>query len=371
MRQPEGRFWSLTALAILLLVPALGMAQPQSTARPRDAAGKAILRLDGGVPVYKTWLDEDVVWIINAEERAAFKLLKDDEERNQFIEAFWSRRNPTPDVFNNEFQVEHYRRIAYVNTHFGAGIPGWKTDRGRIYILYGPPDKIDSYPLGPTQEKPLDGADASLRPLEVWRYRYLEGVGDDVVIDFVDVSGCGDYQMKMPPELENALFYVPGGLVGQHRRREGPGDARPFWAENPPRVRFKELEEKANARLRSKTLPFEVTTGVTKSTDITSLVLLTIAFRNRDLRFVDKDGSRRATLKIFGRVLTLTGHVAEVFEETPEIGPSNQSASSPDTLIFDKTLALRMGHYLFEIAVEEANGDHWGTWLNVVVVGNQ
>jgi GWxTD domain-containing protein len=148
MRQPERRFWSLTALAILLLVSALGMAQQQSTARPKDPAGKAILRLDGGVPVYKTWLDEDVVWIIDAEQRAAFKLLKDDEERDQFIEAFWSRRNPTPDVFNNEFQVEHYRRIASVNAHFGARIPGWKTDRGRIYIVYGPPDKIDSYPLG-------------------------------------------------------------------------------------------------------------------------------------------------------------------------------------------------------------------------------
>jgi hypothetical protein len=93
--------------------------------------------------------------------------------------------------------------------------------------------------------------------------------------------------------------------------------------------------------------------------------------RNRDLTFVDKDGSRRATLKIFGRGLTLTGHVAEVFEETPEIGPSNQSGSSPDTLIFDKTLALRMGHCGLELAVEEANGDHWGTWLSAVVVGNQ
>jgi GWxTD domain-containing protein len=362
---------SATALAILLLVPALGMTQQQSTVRPRDAAGKGTLRLDGGVPAYKTWLDEDVVWIISAEERAAFKLLKDDEERDQFIEAFWARRNPTPDVFNNEFQVEHYRRIAYVNTHFGTGIPGWETDRGRIYIVYGAPDKIDSYPTGLTQEKSPDAADASPRPLEVWGYHYLEGVGQEVVIDFVDVCSCGEYQMRMPPELKDSLLYVPGGLVGEHGRREEPGDAHPYLAENPPRVRFKDLEEKVNARLKSNTLPFEVTTGVTKSTDITSLVLVTIAFQNRHLTFVDKDGSRRATLKIFGRVMTLTGRVAEVFEDTSEIGPSTQSGSSPDNLIFNKTLALRRGHYGLEIAVEDANGDRWGTWFRAVVVGDQ
>jgi GWxTD domain-containing protein len=371
MCQSEGRVCSLTALAILLLVPALGRAQQQSTARPRGAAGKATLGLDGGVPVLKTWLDEDVVWIISSEERAAFKLLKDDEERDLFVEAFWARRNPTPDVFNNEFQVEHYRRIAYANTHFGTGIPGWKTDRGRIYIVYGPPDKIDSYPTGLTQENPPDGADASPRPLEVWRYRYLEGVGQEVVIDFVDVCSCGEYQMKIPPELKDALLYVPGGLVGEHGRREEPGDARPYLAENPPRVRFKDLEKKVNAQPRSNTLPLEVTTCVTKSTDITSLVLLTITFQNRDLAFIDKHGSRRATLKIFGRVMTLTGSVAEVFEETPEIGPLNQPGSSPDHLIFNKTLALRRGRYGLEIAVEDANSDHWGTWIRAVMVGDR
>ena len=89
---------------------------------------------------YRKWLDEDVRWIISDEERAAFKQLSNDEERDQFIEAFWQRRDPTPDTEENEFKEEHYQRMAYANEHFAAGIPGWKTDRGRIYIMYGKPD---------------------------------------------------------------------------------------------------------------------------------------------------------------------------------------------------------------------------------------
>src|SRR5271156_2317889 len=99
---------------------------------------------------YKKWLDEDVVYIISDEERKAFKQLSNDEERDQFIEGFWQRRDPTPDTEENEFKEEHYRRIEYANEHFAAGLPGWKTDRGRIYIMYGPADEIDAHPSGGT-----------------------------------------------------------------------------------------------------------------------------------------------------------------------------------------------------------------------------
>jgi GWxTD domain-containing protein len=331
------------------------------------------LKLDGDVPPYKTWIDEDVAWIITAEERAAFKLLKYDEERDQFIDAFWARRNPTPDVFNNEFQVGHYRRIAYANNHFSSGVPGWKTDRGRIYIVYGPPDKIDSYPFGRTG-KASSGAESSWHPLQVWKYSYLEGVGQDVVIEFVDVCSCGDYQMKLPSELKDALFAIPEHVVGQREARAKPGEIQLYiMGQNPPRVRFKDLEEKAITQLKWKTLPFDVTTEVVSATELTSLVLINVDFQNRDLAFLDKGGSRRATLKIFGRVTTLTGHVAEVFEEAPEIGPSNQSQpnAGPDSPRFTKTLALRKGRYRVEIAAEDANDDHWGASAKEVVVGDQ
>ena len=137
---------------------------------------------------YRKWLDEDVRWIITDEERSAFMQLSNDEERDQFIEAFWQRRDPTPDTEENEFKEEHYRRIAYANEHFAAGIPGWKSDRGRIYIVYGPADEIESHPSGGSYERPMDegGGETSTFPFEQWRYRYIEGIGQEVIVEFVD-----------------------------------------------------------------------------------------------------------------------------------------------------------------------------------------
>src|ERR1700753_2292688 len=103
---------------------------------------------------YKKWLNEDVAYIITDEESAAFKKLQTDEEREQFIEQFWLRRDPTPDTVENEFKEEHYRRIAYANEHYASGTPGGKTDRGRIYITFAPPDEIEGHPSGGTYERP-------------------------------------------------------------------------------------------------------------------------------------------------------------------------------------------------------------------------
>src|SRR5574340_387201 len=161
---------------------------------------------------YRKWLDEDVRWIITDEERAAFKQLSNDEERDQFIEQFWLRRDPTPDTVENEYKEEHYRRIAYANEHFAAGIPGWRTDRGRIYIMYGPPDQIDSHPSGGYYQRTPEegGGSTSPYPFENWRYRYLEGIGQEVEIEFVDTCMCGEYHMSMDRSEKDALLHVPG-----------------------------------------------------------------------------------------------------------------------------------------------------------------
>src|ERR1700683_3961191 len=161
---------------------------------------------------YKKWLNEDVAYIITDEERAAFKATNNDEEREQFIEQFWLRRDPTPDTEENEFKEEHYRRIAYANEHYASGIPGWKTDRGRIYIIYGPPDEIESHASGGTYERPMEegGGETSTYPFEQWRYRYLEGIGTNIIIEFVDPSMSGEYHMTMDPSEKEALLSVPG-----------------------------------------------------------------------------------------------------------------------------------------------------------------
>jgi GWxTD domain-containing protein len=164
---------------------------------------------------YSKWLNEDVAYIITDQERAAFKRLPTDEEREHFIEQFWLRRNPTPGTPANEFKEEHYRRIAYANQHYAAaaaGISGWKTDRGRIYITYGPPDEIESHPSSATVTFPF----------EQWRYRYIDGVGANIIIEFVDPTGSGEYRMTLDPSEKDALLYVPGSR-GHVFESTGPG----------------------------------------------------------------------------------------------------------------------------------------------------
>src|ERR1039457_2410787 len=219
---------------------------------------------------YKKWLDEDVRWIITDEEKSAFMQLSNDEERDQFIEAFWQRRDPTPDTEENEFKEEHYRRIAYANEHYAAGIPGWKSDRGRIYIVFGPADEIDSHPSGGSYERPMEegGGETSTFPFETWRYRYLEGIGQEVIIEFVDSCMCGDYHMTMDRSEKDALKYTPnGGLtlyeqMGQANKADRVTGLNPTGGINmqqnqskefdkleqyaklmkPPAVKFKDLE---------------------------------------------------------------------------------------------------------------------------------
>src|SRR5579872_6148680 len=161
---------------------------------------------------YKTWLDQDVRWIITDQEMQAFKSLANDEERDQFIENFWLRRNPNPDSPENEYREEHYARIAYANEHFAAGKPGWKTDRGHIYIAYGKPDSIDSHPSGGSYERPLDegGGETSTFPFEIWHYRYLEGIGENIDLEFVDTCMCGDFHFTIDRGEKDALMHVPG-----------------------------------------------------------------------------------------------------------------------------------------------------------------
>src|SRR5205807_6371867 len=166
---------------------------------------------------YKKWLDEDVSYIITDEERSAFLKLSNDEERDQFIEQFWLRRDPTPDTEENEFKEEHYRRIAYANEHFAAGIPGWRTDRGRIYVVFGPADEIESHPSGGNYQRPTEegGGETSTYPFEDWRYRYIDGIGQEVIIEFVDTCMCGDYHMTIDRSERDALLNTPNGGLTQ------------------------------------------------------------------------------------------------------------------------------------------------------------
>jgi len=350
---------------------------------------------------YKKWLNEDVVWIITDEERAAFKQLSNDEERDNFIEAFWQRRDPTPDTEENEYKEEHYRRIAYANEHFPAGIPGWKSDRGRIYIMYGPADEVDSHPSGGSYERPMEegGGETSTYPFEDWRYRYLEGIGQEVIIEFVDTCMCGDYHMTIDRSEKDALKYTPNagltmyesmGMSSKADRFNNGGleqlGAGPMSSQQqtkqfdrleqyaklqaPPPIKFKDLEEIVNTKLITNLMPFDVRADFVKVTGDTVLVPITIQMKYRDITFANKDGVQRGTVNIFGRVSTLTGRIVQTFEDTAQVDVPAEllPRTAENSSVYWKALPLRPGRYKVEIAVKDVNGDRKGLWSRGIVV---
>ncbi len=139
---------------------------------------------------FRAWLGEEAFYIITATEKDVFLKLANDREREMFIEAFWRHRDPTPGSEVNEFKEEHYRRLAYVERRFrGGGKPGWKTDRGRVYILLGEPLTVRSF----------DGR-TDYYPAEMWSYQGIEGYGlpQAFHLVFYQPGGIGDYILFNP-----------------------------------------------------------------------------------------------------------------------------------------------------------------------------
>ncbi len=342
---------------------------------------------------YRQWLNEDVIYIISPEERNAFLQLDTNEEREQFIEQFWLRRSSNPDLPDNDFKEEHYRRIAYANEHYASGIPGWKTDRGKMYIMWGPADEIESHPTGGTYDRPMEegGGSTSTYPWETWRWRYLEGIGENIILEFVDPSGSGEYHMTMDPSEKDALLHVPGaGLsllesmgmaskTDRFTRSDGtnlptalggqPASMNEFSrlelyakVQRPPEVKFKDLEALVTARIVRDQVHFNWRTDFLKVTNETVLVPVTIQIPNSQLSFRSKEGVHSATLNIFGRVSTLTGRVVQTFEEPV-------SKDFPDSLfqqslklqsIYQKAVPLRPGLYRLDLVIKDVQSGNVG-----------
>ena len=348
---------------------------------------------------FRKWLAEDVKYIISNEERKAFVELNTDEERESFIENFWIRRDPTPDSMENEFREEHYRRIAYANERFASGIPGWRSDRGRIYIAYGPADEVESHPSGGSYQRPFNegGGSTSTYPFEIWRYRYLEGIGSDILLEFVDPTMSGEYRLTMDPMEKDALLYVPNagntiaedmGLSTRADRLMGrsgfgygsltPGEAglgrsRQYnqferlqlysMIQRPPPVKFRDLEAIVDSTIEYNTLNFTSNVTYVKVTDSTSFAGVTVQVQNRDLLFKEDDGLHRATVNIFGRVTTMTRKVETHFEDTVTIttSPERLSAEAERASIYNKMLPLAPGKYRLELVVKDVIGETVGT----------
>lgn len=292
-------------------------------------------------PNYAAWLNQDVRWIITDEERASFNLLKRDEERDQFVQQFWQRRDPTPETFLNEFKQEHYRRMLYANEHFATtDTPGWRTDRGRVYVVYGKPDQVTS-------------TDKDGEPTETWLYRYIFEIGQQVEIEFVDRCRCGDFYQSAGPkatETDGILacidrVYVPLGTV--------------------PIVQFKDLDEIVTHKICMNLVPISVRTGQTKVTDYTTLVPITVNVKDGDVSWKEENGERWRALNIYGRISTQNdGRIEEVFE-----GAIHQNSDqAAQTFSYQYAAPLRRGTYRIDVVVKDVAEDRKGTWSGTITV---
>ena len=355
---------------------------------------------------FKTWLDQDVRWIITDTELQAFKHLTNDEEREQFIENFWQRRNTSPDSPENEYRDEIYARIAYANEHFAAGKPGWMTDRGHIYIAYGKPDDIDSHPSGGEYQRPQDegGGSTATFPFEVWHYRYLEGIGDNINLEFVDTCQCGDYHYTIDRGEKDALKNTPNaGLTqseenGQSEKKDRTqggieqlgGDAG-FQQQQqnkqfdrlelsakimaPPVIKFQDMMEfMADSKLLTgPPFLFDVRTDYVKVTNDTVIVPITVQVHNSDITFNTKDGVSVGKVNILGRVSNMTHKIVPngTFEDTVEVSTPSEllDAKQKAASVYWKALPLRPGLYKIDIVIKDVNNpDHIGRWTRSINV---
>jgi GWxTD domain-containing protein len=343
---------------------------------------------------YKKWLSDEVPYIITDDERAAFKKLSTDDEREQFVEQFWERRNPNPGSPENEFKEEYYRRIAYANEHYASGIPGWRTDRGRIYIMYGPPDEVESHPSGGTYVRPPEegGGETSTYPFEQWRYRYIDGIGTNIILEFVDPTMTGEYHLTIDPGEKDALLHVPNAGLTQleamgmaskadrFKRTDGMTIGDPLGGApesmneftrldlyakifKPPAVKFKDLKAVVTSRLSAQLLPFDVRTDYIRVTEESVLTPVTIQVANRDLQFDNKGGVMHAVMDIFGQVTTPSGRMASTFEDSLVLDvPENDFQRYVDRKsVYQKVLPLRPGLYKLSVVLKDDINGHMGS----------
>ena len=390
---------SRVAVAMLSLTFALSPVAAQKKTGDQDPTEKPRNVKPELKKAYKDWLDKDVAYIITDDERKAFKKLETDEEREHFIEEFWRRRDPDPDTDENEYREEYYERIAYANEHYASGIPGWKTDRGRIYIMYGKPDELETHPSGGAynRESYEGGGSTSTYPFERWFYRYLPGVGSGVEIEFVDPTGSGEYRIARNPDEKDALLHVPGagltlaeemgladkgdrvanlggfGTPNYMREQDSPFSRLQLMADlaRPPQIKFNDLASAVNTPvIEDNPLNFDVRVDFFRQSDERVITAFTIQTENSNLVFQDSGGLLQAQLNIFGKITHVSGRRAGIFED-PVITRATQeelSEAKDRKSAYQKAVALAPGNYKLDVIVRDvASGATGVRHINVPV----
>ena len=382
----------------MIVITALGAiavwAQPPDKSKPsEDPTNKVRVVKAERKDVYKKWLDNDVAYIITNEERKAYKALTTDEERENFIENFWRRRDPNPDTEENEYREEYFERIAYANEKFASGIPGWRTDRGRVYIAWGKPDSVESHPSGGAYDRPSyeGGGSTTTYPFETWFYRHLDNVGDGLEIEFVDPSGTGEYRLARDANEKDALRNVPGaglttseqlGLSNKGDRINGSGGGQqnfqreqdsPFrrleigaGLSRPPAVKFSDLQGIAGGDsgtvLDKDPLDFDLRIDFFRQSDDRVITAFTVQTNNKELVFDEVGGLKQATMNVFGRITAVSGKRSGIFEDS--VTATATTAELTDTRdrksVYQKAIALTPGTYKVDVVVRDVKSGNRG-----------
>ncbi|MDA2926559.1 GWxTD domain-containing protein, partial [Acidobacteria bacterium AH-259-G07] len=341
---------------------------------------------------YKRWLETDVKYIIAPEEKGVFSSLTIDDERDAFIEQFWRRRDPDLSTSLNEYKEEHYRRIAYANERFKSGISGWRTDRGRIYIMFGPSDEIKSHVGGHYRREPYEGGGYTQAfPFEIWRYNYIEGVGSDVEIEFVDPTMTGEFRLALTPEEKDALLYVsgPGGMTwaeqsgvltrGDRIRNKYTADPNQpmytrrlkdlpferllqlFRISRPPEIRFKDLQKMVTSKVYYRQIPFQSAVHYIRLAEDDLLVPITVKVKDRYLQFTNESGANKATIDLYGIVTSVNGQTAYEFDETVSTYVQDLEELGREQSIYQRKINLKPGLYKLELVVRDRNSEQVGS----------
>lgn len=379
-------------LALAAFASATAAQNPKSTP-PVDPSDKPRNVKPELKQVYKKWLENDVAYIITGDEKKAFKALATDEERENFIENFWRRRDPNPDTEENEFREQYYERIAYANEHFASGVPGWRTDRGRIYIAWGKPDSVESHAAGSSYDRsPYEGGGSTTTyAYETWFYRHLEGIGDGLEIEFVDPTGTGEYRLARDSFEKDALRTVPGaglttaeqlGLTQAERAsgymagnpgssmREQDNPFRRLEIQNglmrPPQVKFGDLQELAGVDsgsiLDKDPVDFDLRVDFFRQSDDRVITAFTVQASNKELTFEDIGGLQQAKMNIFGRITAVSGRRSGIFEDS-----ATTSATTDELVdmrdrksIYQKAIALAPGTYKVDVVIRDVKSGNKG-----------
>ena len=371
------------ALALSIVVAAGSLAGAQSQKQSQDPTEKPRNVKPELKKAYRDWLDKDVTYVITDEEKKAFKKLATDDERERFIEDFWRRRDPDPDTDENEFKEEYYERIAYANENFASGIPGWKTDRGRIWIMYGKPDGRETHPMGGSYDRPSyeGGGNTSTYPFETWFYRYIPGVGSGIEIEFVDPTGSGEYRIARNPNEKDALLMIPGGgltlseqlgLTDRSERilnnglsqgrfvreQDNPFSRLQLIADlsRPPQVKFNDLAGMVGTGvIEDNPLNFDVRVDFFRQSDERVITAFTIQTENKDLVFTDSGGLQQARINIFGKVTSVAGRRVTIFEDpvVTTATPEELTDAKDRKSAYQKAVPLLPGVYKVDVIVRD------------------